>query len=80
MTKTTNSGRRDTTIADIHKTRQRISDAFGGDIHAITEDARKRQEQSGRRTVSYAETSNKATDPSGGSGDQPMHDSSPAAE
>lgn len=49
----TNSDRHDTTVADIHKTRERISDAFGGDIHAITEDARKRQEQSGRRTVSY---------------------------
>ena len=54
MTKTTNSSRRDTTIADIHKTRERISDAHGGDIHAITEDARKRQEESGRRTVSYS--------------------------
>lgn len=52
MTKTTNSS--DTTIADIHKTREKISNDFGGDIHAITEDARKRQEQSGRRTVSYA--------------------------
>jgi len=54
MTKMTSDTRRDTTIADIHKIRERISDAFGGDIHAITEDARKRQEQSGRRTVSYA--------------------------
>lgn len=76
MTKTTNSDRRDMTIADIHKTRQRISDAFGGDIHAITEDARKRQEQSGRHTVSYAETSNKAIHPSGGSGDRPVDDGS----
>ena len=54
MTKMTNSSQRDTTIADIHKTRERISDALGGDIHAITEDARKRQEKSGRRTVTYA--------------------------
>ena len=66
MTKTTNSSRRDTTIADIHKTRERISDAFGGDIRAIAEDVRKRQEQSGRRTVSYAKTSNKSIDPSDG--------------
>ncbi len=72
MTKTTNSGRHDTTIADIHRTRERISDAFGGDIHAITEDARKRQEQSGRPTVSYAETSNSAIHPSDGSGDEPV--------
>ena len=53
MTKLSNSHRHDTTIVDIHKTRERISDTFGGDIHAITEDARKRQEQSERRTVSY---------------------------
>ena len=50
----------DTTIADIHKTRERISDAFDGDITAITEDARKRQEQSGCKTVSFAKTSNEA--------------------
>ncbi len=55
MTKARNSS--DTTIADIHKTREKISDAFGGNIHAITQDAQKRQEQSGRRTVSYAEAS-----------------------
>lgn len=63
MTKTTNSSQRDTTIADIHKTRERISDAFGGDIHAITEDARKRQEESGRRTVSYAENVEQIDEP-----------------
>ena len=72
MTKMTNSKRGDTTIADIHKTRERIADAFGGDITAITEDARKRQAQSGRRTVSYADSSNKAAHPSGGSGVLPM--------
>ena len=65
MTKMTNSKRGDTTIADIHKTRERISDDFGGDIQAITEDARKRQEQSGRRTVSYAESPNKAVQRNG---------------
>ena len=63
MTKMTNSSQRDTTIADIHKTRERISDAFGGDIHAITEDARKRQEESGRRTVSYAENVEQIDEP-----------------
>ncbi len=44
----------DSTIADIHQVREQISDAFGGDIHAITEDAMHRQKQSGRRTVSFA--------------------------
>jgi len=58
MTKMTTSERGDSTIADIHRTRERISDDFAGDIHAITEDARKRQVQSGRRTVSFAESPN----------------------
>ena len=51
MTSPDNS-HQDTTIADIHKIRERISDAFGGDIRAISEEARKRQEQSGRETIS----------------------------
>jgi len=55
MMEPTSNSPRDTTIVDIHRTRERISDAFGGDIQAISEDARKRQEQSGRRTVSFAE-------------------------
>ena len=38
----------DTTIAEIHRTRQRMADKFGGDIVAILEDARKRQAESGR--------------------------------
>ena len=54
MTQIKNSNGIDTTISDIHRTRSRISDAFRGDIHAITEDARKRQERSGRTTVSFA--------------------------
>lgn len=52
----TSLNERDTTIAEIHKVRRRISDAFGGDIHAISEDARRRQEQSGRPTVSFADS------------------------
>ena len=48
-----NTGR-DTTIEDIHKTRERISDECKGDVHAITEAARKRQQASGRAIVSYA--------------------------
>jgi hypothetical protein len=38
----------DTTIEEIHRTRQRMADKFGGDIAAILEDARKRQAASGR--------------------------------
>ncbi len=55
----------DTTIADIHKTRERISDAFGGDIGAITLDAQKRQEQSGRKTVSFAKIVDETLSPAG---------------
>lgn len=65
MTKQTKkSSHSDTTIADIHRTRERISSALGGDIRAITEDAKRRQAQSGRRTVSYARSPEeaKATD------------------
>ncbi len=39
---------RDTTIDEIHRTRERMADKFGGDIAAIVEDARKRQAASGR--------------------------------
>jgi hypothetical protein len=63
MTKSTTRDQTDTTIADLHKIREQISDAFGGDIRAITEDARRRQEQSGRRTVSYADASSHAPQP-----------------
>jgi hypothetical protein len=65
MTRSTKPEETDTTISDIHRTRRRISDAFGGDIHAITDDARKRQERSGRPTVSYAVETEKTTNPAG---------------
>jgi hypothetical protein len=75
MTKqTTKRNAADTTIADIHKTRERISDEFGGDISAITEAAIRRQEQSNRRTVSYAEVTNiKGVNPSGENHDDDKH-------
>lgn len=38
----------DTTIEDIHRTRERLAEKFGGDIKAILEDARQRQAASGR--------------------------------
>ena len=79
MTNMPNDKRGDTTIADIHKTRERISDAFHGDIHDITEDARRRQEQSGRRTVSYAEPSDKALPSNAGSDAAPADNCLPAA-
>jgi hypothetical protein len=55
MTKTTKQSQgADMTIEAIHKTRERISDACKGDIRAISAAARKRQQESGRPTVSYA--------------------------
>ena len=49
----------DTTIEDIHRTRQRIAEKFGGNISAILDDARKRQEASGR-AVWHGAASNEA--------------------
>jgi len=40
--------KRDTTIDEIHRMRQRMADKFAGDIAAILDDARKRQAASGR--------------------------------
>lgn len=42
----------DTTIDEIHRTRERLAKKFGGDIKAILEDARRRQAASGRPTWS----------------------------
>jgi hypothetical protein len=53
---------KDTTISDIHKVREQISDRFNSDIHAIAEDARQRQEASGRPTVSFAKSPDDSTD------------------
>jgi hypothetical protein len=39
---------RDPIIEEIHQTRERIAEQFGGDVAAILEDARKRQAASGR--------------------------------
>ena len=38
----------DTIIEEIHQTRRRIAEKFGYDIAAISEDARRRQAESGR--------------------------------
>ncbi|MBI3824215.1 MAG: hypothetical protein HY289_16225 [Planctomycetes bacterium] len=39
---------RDTTIADIHRVREEMAKRFDGDIAAMLEDARSRQEASGK--------------------------------
>lgn len=45
---TEKSPERDAIVDEIHLTRRRIAEKFGGDITAILDDARKRQEASGR--------------------------------
>ena len=45
---TQNKNNSDTTIEEIHRTRQEMADKFGGDIAVILEDARKRQAASER--------------------------------
>jgi hypothetical protein len=55
---------RDTIIDEIHQTRQRLAEKFGGDIAAILEDARKRQEASGR-AIWQGPSSNMALNPTG---------------
>lgn len=38
----------DSIIRDLHRIREDIVDSFSGDLHRLTADARKRQEESGR--------------------------------
>ena len=54
----------DTIIDEIHRTRERLAEKFGGDIKAILEDARHRQAASGRSTW-LGSPANKAMHPSG---------------
>lgn len=44
----------DPILDEIHRTRREISERFGGDLHAILDDARKRQAASGRPVWSPA--------------------------
>ena len=39
----------DSIIQDLHRIREAIADSFGGDLHRLTEDARKRQEEAGHK-------------------------------
>jgi hypothetical protein len=62
-----NENERDTTIEEIHRTREQMADKFGGDIVAILEDARQRQAASGR-PVWQGPSSNKEMQKSGDRG------------
>ena len=54
----------DTTIDDIHRTRERLAEQFGGNIKAILDDARRRQATSGHPLWNAASAGN--TIPLGG--------------
>ncbi len=50
MTKATQAAR-DTTIAELHRTREAMAARFHGDLFALTADAQARTEKSGRRII-----------------------------
>jgi hypothetical protein len=56
----------DTVIEEIHRTRRRMAEKFGGQIAAILDDARRRQAASGR-PVWQRTSSNRVMQASGGS-------------
>ena len=56
---------KDTTIEEIHRTRRRIAERFKGNLLAMIEDARKRQEASGH-PMWLPHASNHAARPTGG--------------
>ncbi len=41
----------DSIVDQIHRVREEIAERFDNDLHSICEDARRRQEQSGRKSV-----------------------------
>ena len=45
--------RNDPIVDEIRRTRQEHADKFNGDLHAICEDLRRRERESGREYVSY---------------------------
>ncbi len=69
----------DPIIDEIHRTRREMSDKFDGDFVAMLDDARRRQEASGR-PVWQPKPTNKTTQPSGGGTAFTNGESTPAAE
>ena len=76
---TLNLSNSDSTIRDIHAIREQLSDKFDGDIAAILEDARQRQQASGRRILQRGELSNKAIHPQDGPDVSPVDSPLPVA-
>lgn len=61
----TNRDSTDTTISELHRIRREMVARFGGDLHALTADAQKRAEASGRVILKRGEKASQATRPSG---------------
>ena len=76
MTKS-NESKPETIIRDLHRLRESIVDSFGGDLHALTEDARRRQELSGRPIWRRAESVSKADHSNDGDTLAPQDSASP---
>ena len=55
----------DSVICDLHAWRRELSDQFGGNVHAIVEDAMRRQAQSGHRIIRRRQTTNESSVPIG---------------
>ena len=69
----------DPILDEIHRTRREISERFGGDLHAILDDARKRQAASGRPVWTTPGSANHAMQRSGGGDVSDNGESTPAA-
>ena len=78
-TMTLNPSSSDSTIRDIHAIREQLFDKFDGDITAILEDARQRQQASGRRILQRGELSNNAVHPLDGPDVSPVDSPLPVA-
>ncbi len=50
----------DPIVEEIRAARRRHTDKFSGDVRAICEDIRKREQESGRKFVTFAQNSTKA--------------------
>ena len=69
----------DPVLDEIHRTRREISERFGGDLKAILDDARERQNASGSPIWSPGMAANHPMHGSGGQSVSGDHDSTPAA-
>ena len=72
-----NSSETDSIVEHLHLVREAIVDSFAGDLHALTDDARSRQLQSGR-TIWHRKSTNNPMHPNGGPSVSGLDASTPA--